>query len=63
VIKAGYKASRTSAALIYAPHEQRECLTGIFIYHGQHFIRPVITQLVVSEIDGTHMIRPIGAHT
>ena len=47
----------------YVPHEQRECLTGIFTYHGQHFIRPVITQLVVPEIDGTHMVRPSGAHT
>ena len=41
----------------------RECLAGIFIYHGQHFIGPVITQLVMHEIDGPHMVRPIGTHT
>ncbi len=39
------------------------CLVSIFIHHSQHFIGTVITQLVMHEIDGLPMIRPIGAHT
>lgn len=44
-------------------HMNSEYLAGIFIHHGQHFIRTVITQLVMHEIDGPHMVRPIGTHT
>ena len=44
-------------------HMNSEGLTGIFIHHGQHFLGPVITQLVMHEIDGPHIVRPIGTHT
>ena len=44
-------------------HMNSECLAGVFIHHGQHFVRPVITQLVMYKIDGPHMVRPIEAHT
>ena len=43
-------------------HMNSECLAGLFIHHGQHLIRPVITQLVICKIDGPHRVGPIGAH-
>jgi hypothetical protein len=44
-------------------HMNSECLAGVFIHHGQHFLGPVITQLVMYKIDSPKMVRPIGAHT
>jgi len=65
MIKNGYSASRTSAALVSCATFMRqmnsECLTRIFIHHGEHFIRPAITQLVMYKIDSPLMVRPIGS--